>query len=254
MSLDFERPPINEVVLGVFFAPIPPLRAEAVGLFWARIRETFPSVVQQPIYAQEFSPIPVMPQPGEFFPLPRFWFLSKDKTRLIQLQNGAFLYNWRKQGGDYPRFSRIFIEFLDHLENFQRYLKDDLGVGTLAFTMAELTYINLFGSLESIANPADYKRVARDFPGYDELEEDLVLENFQHVDIFRSPNGDQVIVTQRSGSQPSDERTIVVLELKVTGPVTEPITGWFSNAHNRINESFMKVTTSEMQTRTWGGK
>src|SRR5271165_5623060 len=148
MSLDFERPPINEVVLGVFFAPIPPLRAEAVGLFWARIRETFPSVVQQPIYAQEFSPIPVMPQPGEFFPLPRFWFLSQDNTRLIQLQNGAFLYNWRKQNDEYPRFHRIFPEFLGHLETFQRFLKEDLEIGSLPIAIAELTYINLFGKLE----------------------------------------------------------------------------------------------------------
>src|ERR1700751_881404 len=229
MSLDFERPPLNEVVLGVFFAPIASLKAEAVGLFWARFRDTFPSVVQQPIYPKQSPP---MPQPGELFPLPRFWFLSKDQTRLIQLQNGAFLYNWRKQGGDYPRFSRIFIEFLDHLENFRGFLKDDLGLGTLAFTSAELTYINLFGSLESLAKPVDYRRVARTFPAYGELEEDLALEHFHHVDLFRSPNGDQVIVTQRGGRQPSDEWTNVILELKVTGPVTEPITGWFSNAHN----------------------
>jgi len=42
----------------------------------------------------------MMPQVGELFPMPRFWFLSQEKTRLIQLQNNALLYNWRKQESD----------------------------------------------------------------------------------------------------------------------------------------------------------
>jgi uncharacterized protein (TIGR04255 family) len=207
--------------------------------------------MQQPIYTQQASPIPLMPYPGELFPLPRFWFLSQDEARLIQLQNGGFLYNWRKQGGNYPRFSRIFVEFLDHLKSFQNFLKNDLKVDVPAFSSAELTYVNLLGALESLTKPADYKRVVGTFPDHSELGQNLVLENFHHVDFFRSPNGDQLVVTQRSGHQPSEERTNVVLELKVTGPLNTSLNDWFSSAHSRINESFEKLTTSEMQRDIW---
>ena len=251
MSLDLERPPINEVVLGVFFGPIASLKAEAVGLFWARIRDTFPSVIQQPVYTQQS---PLMPQPGELFPLARFWFLSRDKSRLIQLQNGGFLYNWRKQDGDYPRFSRIFVGFLEHLQSFQKFLEDDLAIGIPPFTSAELTYINLFGTLESLAKPSDYKRVVETFSEHSELQQNLTLENFVHVDFFRSPDGDQLIVTQRSMRQPSEERTNFIMELKVTGPLAGSLTDWFGNAHNKINESFVRLTTHEMQSNVWRKK
>jgi uncharacterized protein (TIGR04255 family) len=248
MSLDFERPPINEVVLGVLFPQIATLRAEAIGLFWARIRKDFPSVVQQPVYFSQFS-LPV--QSAELFTLPRFWFLSQDNTRLIQLQNGAFLYNWRKQNDEYPRFHQIFPEFLGHLETFQKFLKEDLEIGSLPIATAELTYINLFGKLESLEHPIDYKRVVKTFSVYSAPEANLALENFQHVDSFRSPSGDQMIVTQRSGRMPSDNRPVFVLELKVMGPLSVSLEDWFSNAHNRINESFVNLTSSEMQMNVW---
>ena len=251
MSLDFERPPVNEVVLGVLFPQIAALRAEAIGLFWARIRKAFPSVVQQPVYFSQFPPF--VPS-AELFPLPRFWFLSQDNTRLIQLQNGAFLFNWRKQNDEYPRFHRIFPEFLGHLETFQKFLKEDLEIGSLPFATAELTYINLFGKLESLEHPIDYKQVAETFSVHSAPAATLTLENFQHVDIFRSQNGDQMIVTQRSGRTPSDNRPIFILELKVMGPLSVSLEDWFGKAHNRINESFVNLTSSEMQMNVWRKK
>jgi uncharacterized protein (TIGR04255 family) len=258
MSLDFERPPINEVVFGVFFPPVPSLKAEAVGLYWTRIRDIFPSVMQQPVYVQQVPAIQMMPQPGELFPMPRFWFLSQDKTRLIQLQNNALLYNWRKQEGDqpgdYPRFNRMFVEFLEHLEVFQKFFANDLQAETPKFTSTELTYINLFGALESLAVPTDYKRVVETFCEHNELEKNLTLENFHHIDFFRAPNGDQFIVTQKSGRHPLESRTVAVLELKVTGALTVPLNDWFSAAHNRINENFLRLTSPEMQATVWRRK
>jgi len=173
---------------------------------------------------------------------------------LIQFQNGALLYNWRRQEGDYPRFSRIFVEFLEHLENFQKFLVDDLQIDAPKFTLAELTYINLFGTLESLAVPTDYKHVVETFCEHSELEKDLTLDNFHHVDFFRAANGDQFIVTQRSLRQPLENRISVVLELKVTGPLITPLNDWFSAAHNRINENFLRLTSPEMQKTVWRRK
>jgi uncharacterized protein (TIGR04255 family) len=173
---------------------------------------------------------------------------------LIQLQNGAFLYNWRKQDGDYPRFNRILVEFLQHLQTFEGFFKDDLKIDLPAFSSAELTYVNLFGTLESLAEPVDYRRVVETFSEHSKIDQNLTLENFHHVDFFRLPNGDQLVETQRSGRQPSDGTPVFVLELKVVGSKFASLADWFSNAHNSINESFVSLTSSKMRTDVWRRK
>jgi uncharacterized protein (TIGR04255 family) len=250
MSLDFEFPPINEVVFGVFFPVIDPLRAEAVGLYWNKIRNAFPLVVQQPLYTQ-VPQLHMAPRPGELFPLPRFWFFSEDKTRLIQLQNSAFLYNWRKQAGDYPRFTRVSREFFDELDRFQRYLIEDLQSPVPGYSSAELTYINLFGSAEGISMPKDYRRVVDNFPEHNQLGQNANLENFHHVDAFRLPNADQVVITQRSARQPLESGTQVVLEIKVIGSLTVSLTQWLNAAHETINSYFERVTSADIQEKIW---
>jgi uncharacterized protein (TIGR04255 family) len=253
MSLDFERPPINEVVFGVAFSPVPALKAEAIGLYWAHIRETFPFVSQQPVYMPQALAMPLVPQAGELFPLPRFWFLSADKTRLIQLQNNAFLYNWRKQEGEYPRFSRVAVEFFEHLKGFLQFVESELSQ-TVTFASAELAYINLFGEAESLKVPIDYLGISKVFPDYPSFAQDLDLENFNHVDFFRLPAGNQMAITQRSGRQPWGNSTNVVLEIKITGALTVAINEWFFSAHEQINDTFLKITRPDAQRLIWKKK
>lgn len=84
MKIDFERPPINEVAIGMQFAPLINLRSEHVGVFWNRLRADFPT-------AQQVPPLGNIAQiPPEIFPMPRFWFVSKDDATLIQIQKGGF--------------------------------------------------------------------------------------------------------------------------------------------------------------------
>jgi hypothetical protein len=45
--MKFKFPPINELVIGVYFnTPLLGLRAEHIGLFWHGIRDAFPKVSQ----------------------------------------------------------------------------------------------------------------------------------------------------------------------------------------------------------------
>ena len=50
MHRKFKRPPINELVIGVYFASeVATLQAEHIGIFWSSIRNEFPKIQQRPL-------------------------------------------------------------------------------------------------------------------------------------------------------------------------------------------------------------
>jgi hypothetical protein len=42
MAVTFYKPPIEEVIVGAYFAQPIPLRSEYVGLFWSEVRKDLP--------------------------------------------------------------------------------------------------------------------------------------------------------------------------------------------------------------------
>src|SRR5580704_6832450 len=113
MRVTFEKPPLEEVIVGAYFAQPLPLRSEHVGLFWSQIRKDLPVIQQQGELSSPFGAMqPIgFPGPGEAYPMPRFLLISEDESILIQIQKTAFLLNWRKRKDDYPRFERVKSEF-----------------------------------------------------------------------------------------------------------------------------------------------
>src|SRR5438045_572199 len=111
MRLKFKYPPINEVIVGLYFASeVAPLRAEHVGVFWSTVRKDFPKIQQQPVLM-----IPPTSAAGfleltftnELFPMPRYWLEGIDDAYLMQIQRDAFIFNWRKRGAEYPHFDAV---------------------------------------------------------------------------------------------------------------------------------------------------
>src|SRR4051812_2068164 len=103
MSIKFKNPPINELVIGVHFErEIASLRSEHVGLFWGQVRQTFPNIQQQtPVVPPTLPPLQQLFVSSELW-MPRFWLEAPDDSILMQIQNNAFLFNWRKRETDYP--------------------------------------------------------------------------------------------------------------------------------------------------------
>src|SRR5262245_52630166 len=115
---EFERPPIDEVAIGVQFEALQQYHVAHAGLFWSRIRNRYPFAEDQPPLAPQVeSPDPqparqgITIQPG--LTIVRNWFLDDKKTQLIQLQRDRFIRNWRQLQGDetYPRFGYLIQEF-----------------------------------------------------------------------------------------------------------------------------------------------
>lgn len=137
---DFERPPINEVVVGVQFAPMP-LDFVHAGLFFERIREKYPKHQIVPRIAssiERFDSIAPANQAdlglqivgAEDAMFPRIWFISEDDARLIQLQPDRLLVNWRARPSaeEYPRYGVVRQLFADAYSNLRDFAKsNDLG-------------------------------------------------------------------------------------------------------------------------------
>jgi uncharacterized protein (TIGR04255 family) len=143
----YAKPPIDEVVLGVQFPPIPRFSDAHAGLYWQRVRANYPQVQSQPRLEGSIES-PGQPQPVRFeFPLgsppqSRTWLIGDTDEYLIQIQNTRFIFNWRqRQKSPYPRFDALREQFVAHFEAFQALLHDE-GLDQPEVQQVEVSYIN----------------------------------------------------------------------------------------------------------------
>jgi uncharacterized protein (TIGR04255 family) len=135
---DYERPPIDEVVLGVQFRRFQGFSQAHVGLIWNEIRDRYPRTEDQPPIVQ-LSPAlpPGLPLQFAGVGLFRVWLISADDTRVLQIQNDRLLHNWRRRNNaEYPRFESLAKEFLEQFNRFERL------IGPCSLEQVEVTYIN----------------------------------------------------------------------------------------------------------------
>lgn len=151
LELNFEQPPVAEVVIAVSFEPISGLALVDLGLLWdAKFRESFPFTEEQPPFEMPIERFPgrdqgtaVSFQLTQRFPRPRVWFLDEARVGLVQIQDNWFARNWRRMpsGGDYPRFASLRSSFEQDFQAFIDYV-DERELGEVKPTQCELTYIN----------------------------------------------------------------------------------------------------------------
>lgn len=165
---DYASPPLDEVVIGVQFAP--PLNYSSVLSkdVWELFKKDYPNV-------QELPPLDPMfetfggsnSQPSMRFqfgtaPLHnRLWFVSSEQNRLIQFQQDRFLLNWRRRpkGDEYPRFECIAESFETALASLRDFFSTSLGM-RLDINQAEVSYINVI-PVESYSRIGDWLRFLR---------------------------------------------------------------------------------------------
>lgn len=148
---DYRNPPLNEVVLGIQFAPARGYQEIRAGEVWNLYKAEFPLVEELPPIAPMFEtfgisrPSTIMNVGLVTGPIHnRFWFLSPEKTELIQFQQDRFLHNWRKVvdlNNEYPRFDKMIVDFEREAQLLENYF-NDLSPQNLLCNQAEVSYIN----------------------------------------------------------------------------------------------------------------
>jgi uncharacterized protein (TIGR04255 family) len=142
---NFSAPPIDEVAIGIQFAPLNGWTEPYFGLFWSKVRDQYPRVETQPRVEgpiENFNQAPGPITQMQFLPASgRSWYISNDDESLIQIQNNRFVQNWRRRTGDYPHFEEVRDRFWMSFNTFRK-LTSDENLPAPVIQQLELTYVN----------------------------------------------------------------------------------------------------------------
>lgn len=259
----FDRPPLEEVAIGVQFAPLP-LRLVDVGTFHSSLAGEYPNAVDVPPLGPAFETFATGPSPAAPFPFMvnapwRCWLLSPANEYIVQLQPDRLLTNWRArpEGAPYPRFAEIKRRFFQAAGKLEKIINEKSGLYS-RINQCEVTYFN------KITIPE----------GMEFCDLGIVLEG---AGVLGGPNKAEIftegtvlfsrILKEGSGSPFARLRVelglgfdakggkVWVLNLTVRGrPVagTPPLPeNFFDRAHVEIVNAFADITSRKMQEK-WG--
>ena len=245
----FKKPPINELVIGLYYVPIVDLKAQHVGLYWERIKDRFPICEQKEPIGPIFEHVD-----GELFPLPRFWFYREAASNLVQLQRNAFIYNWRRcLNHTYPHYENVYEEFLTEFNIYQRFLHDEVSAKVDVIRLCELTYINII-STEGWSKPSELGAILPPVAGFQVIEtESRSLIGLNSTVACRLNENLQVDVSVKTGKRKGDSENLAILEIKGHGAPdgfsVESVQPWYDAAHDAIYDLFLTFTDKEAQQR-----
>jgi uncharacterized protein (TIGR04255 family) len=260
MKIKYQNPPINELVIGLYFDHVQSFRSEHVGLFWASVRNEFPITQQQPIVTPPFfgtKPVTIeVIGENEIYPMPRFWLEAADGTALMQIQKNAFLFNWRKRDAAYPHYETVKAAFDKNFSRFSRFLEKEIGVAQPNLQIAELTYINLIESGEYWCGPQDTAQVFPSFRVAAPESSDVPPPDFNQVTVQRfAPDLSLTTSIRNARSAQDRSKMVLIFELRALGLLGAAskgeADGWFERAHEAIGNCFTAMTNPDIQKRYW---
>ncbi len=117
-----------------------------MGLLWSMFRKDFPRTEDHPPLARSIERFDKPDLPSfriEPAPLtPRSWFLNKDGSQLIQVQQDRFVHNWRKVGSNtaYPPYRTLREKFAENLRAFESFARTE-QLGEFKPDQCEFTYL-----------------------------------------------------------------------------------------------------------------
>jgi uncharacterized protein (TIGR04255 family) len=262
-----DRPPLDEMAMGVQFDPLPKFHAVHLGLFWSHLREEYPHAEDQWPLSPATEPLDIKPSPAPAVtavtvtvpPLPRCWFLTNDKTQLIQVQRDRFLRNWRQLQGDerYPRYGHLAQEFKRTWERFQEFIAEQ-ELGPVNVNQCELHYIN---NIERAAGWSELGELDGIFPLLSNRKPGGFLpapETLAWQARYKLPDGrGRLHVEMNPIFRARDMQLVLALNMTARGAPAagsiEKITAWFDLAHEWAVKAFAELTDPRAH-EFWGMK
>jgi uncharacterized protein (TIGR04255 family) len=262
---DFERPPLNEVVLSIQFGVLP-FRNIHAGLIWQKFAADYPSVEEQsplePVF-ETFGPLkPGMPnlgfQLGNVSEPLRYWFVSAEGNELLQVQKDRLIHNWRQRKPDdaYPRYESIREKFKNEVDRAAVFFRET-NLGEISCNQCEVTYINLIAADGDATSKMDkifsIVREPNDYLSSIERGQ-LTLSFVLPGDAGAEPLG-RLHATMSPVLRIADGKSAWRLDLTARGrPADEKIASafaWLDKGREAVVRSFSALTTEKMH-RLWG--
>src|SRR5467141_585030 len=139
--VEFGNPPVAETSLGFYFQRVDGWNVLHHGALWERFRNRYPEYEFLPTLMDSPPPPGFV---GDVTSLPiRVAFVDSTKTRLVQVQNGLLLHNWRKTAHilEYQRYEEVKSQLRNDWHTLQTYLKE-MSFKEPIVTRCQMDYFN----------------------------------------------------------------------------------------------------------------
>src|SRR5215472_1476209 len=221
------------------------------GEFWISNRKEYPKFEDNPPVV-EFSELMQLP------PMRRVFLITEDDRYVMQLQQDAFIHNWRKinEEDEYPHFNTARELFEQKFASFKKFVEVN-EIGELSATRYEVTYVN-------------HLLVEEDEKYVSVFDKDISLIRLQSVKErkllpeARTMNADvwfdlpkesgTLRISFKQGTRAVDKRDVLQIELTARGkanPDFSDMNGWLDLAHEWIVQGFTEITTEQAH-KDWG--
>lgn len=260
---DFRQPPVVEVTLSVQHSPLVELRTPHLGLFWETVKTEFPVIQEQLPIAPVIEVLGLPPEQEAGMrvellrvpPIPRCWFMRKDESELLQVQQDRFISNWRKTppGVDYPRYEHVRDVFFDNFQIYQEFLKRE-AIGEIIPNQCEVTYVNHIHAGEIWTKPGQLGKVFTVWtPTYSdeflsEPEDVRFAIRYAITDDKEEMVGRLHISLEPKYSTDGNLLFVMILTArgKPSAPSTQGIRDFFDLGRKWIVRGFTSITTQQM--------
>ncbi|HEX4053583.1 MAG TPA: TIGR04255 family protein [Tepidisphaeraceae bacterium] len=250
----YDNPPVVETVLSAQFARLPKFRTAHAGCFWkSALDETWNSANDAPRLDDSFERFGderVWGPPGGFrfstgVEAQRTQIVRADATRMIQVQDSRFIYNWQKgQSIIYASYDSTRKEFGESYAKFKEFIKAS-DIGEIEENQWEVTYQNHLVKGELWDSPKDWRSI---FPWFNfpasSLRPDFVLGRWAFV--LPEDRG-RLHVTVNFGRTSLTGPEAIILELTARGTASSQagfsVLEGFEIGHAAIVWTFTKMTS-----------
>ena len=270
---DFERPPIDEVVISIQFGDVA-LRSVHIGLLWERFKAEYPNVEEQGPLSPTFETfgalqaappnlVRLMQMP--FDQMGRFWFISENQNELVQVQRDRFIHNWRARRPEdqYPRYETLRTKFESEILKFEEFIRMN-KLGSVQVNQCEVSYINVIGPVDKLSDPT--RDIDKIFTVWREAYSDKYLKRsersgfnstFLMQDSPESAPDGRLHASVTPSVRLSDQAPVLRFILTARGkPIDESLGAaldWIDKGRETVVRAFASITTKEMH-KIWGRK
>lgn len=252
---DFKQPPVVEVAISVYFRPLAGMKTVHFGQFWEANREQYPKFEDAAPLIENINDLLQVGDLASIGSLKRVFMITSDDRYLMQVQQTAFVHNWRKiikDTEEYPHFEAARTAFRKQFELFTEFVSAN-DLGALSATRYEVTYVNHLEDKSNYASLLDrWISIVRLQPRTERelLPEPRTMNSDIWFDLPKDAGTLRVIL--KEVVRAVDKVNVFQIEI-TAGTKAKPdfsdLDSWLEIAHEWIVKGFAEITTPEAHKR-----
>jgi uncharacterized protein (TIGR04255 family) len=257
---EFDAPPVVETVLGGQFETLELSNALA-GWYWkSKLGDKWPTAtdaVRLDDVFERFGDERIWTDPGPTIrfsqkPRSRLQIVREDGTRMVQVQDSRFVYNWKKsKESSYPTYQILLPEFKDQVGKFSDFVQS-AEIGPVTFNQWEVIYVNRIPRGVLWKTLRDWSKI---FPNFQFPVDDSVPDSFVGAWQLNLAGNRGRLHIELKHVKTEDGEELSHLQLTARGPVDENVDLYagFDLGHETIVHTFANMT-SELAHKHWKRK